>query len=127
MNDFLLKIWGDLVFSGIAIPIICYTFSSCIRTILLSKIAKNKYTNLIPLFSMIIGAILMVSVHDFLPVLRLVTTRIYMGIILGLSATGMHQLIKRLKRFFSVKNIEKNRMKKIETNGNNNESCSIKD
>lgn len=106
MNDFLMQLWGDFVFSGITVPIICYAFSACLKMILTSKIKRNKYTNLIPLFSMIIGAILMLLIRDFLPVLHLTKTRIYMGMILGLSATGIHQLFKRIKRFFVIKKIE---------------------
>lgn len=106
MNDFLMQLWGDFVFSGITVPIICYVFSACLKMILTSKIKRNKYTNLIPLFSMIIGAILMLLIRDFLPVLHLTKTRIYMGMILGLSATGIHQLFKRIKRFFVIKKIE---------------------
>ena len=108
MNDILQTIWGDFVFSGISIPIICFAFSMCLKYILTAKIARNKFTNLIPLFSMILGAIIMVLVHDFLPVLHFTKTRIYMGMVLGLSATGIHQVGKRLKRFFAVKKIEKN-------------------
>lgn len=107
MNDILMQLWGDFVFSGVTVPIICYAFSACLKMILTSKVKKNKYTNLIPLFSMIIGAILMLSIRDFLPVLHLIKTRIYMGMILGLSATGIHQLFKRIKRFFVIKKIEK--------------------
>ena len=107
MNDFFMQLWGDFVFSGITVPIICYAFSACFKMILTSKIKTNKYTNLIPLFSMVIGAILMVLIRDFLPVLHLIKTRIYMGMILGLSATGIHQFFKRLKRFFAVNKIEK--------------------
>lgn len=108
MNSFLIQLWEDFVFSGIAIPIICYAFASCLKVILTSKIARNRYTNLIPLFSMVIGAIIMLIVHDFLPVLHFAKTRIYMGMVLGLSATGIHQFFKRIKRFFAVRKIEKN-------------------
>lgn len=108
MNDFLMQLWRDFVFSGITVPIICYAFSACFKMILTAKIKTNKYTNLIPLFSMIIGAILMLLIRDFLPVLHLVKTRIYMGMVLGLSATGIHQLFKRIKRFLAVKKFEKN-------------------
>ena len=108
MNDFFMQLWGDFIFSGISVPIICYAFDSCFKMLLVSKVARNKYTNLIPLFCMILGAIIMVSIHDFLPVLHLTKTRIYMGMVLGLSATGINQFFKRIKRFFAVKKIEKN-------------------
>ena len=81
MEEFLTMAWGDFVFSAISVPIICYAFCFCLKQILVSKVAKNRYTNLIPLFSMIIGVIIMLAVKDFLPVLRLTKTRIYMGMV----------------------------------------------
>lgn len=108
MLDFIEQMWGDFVFSGMTIPIICYAFASCFKLILISKVARNKYTNLIPLFCMIIGAILMILIKDFLPVFLYMKTRIYIGMVLGLSATGIHQLFKRVKRFFTMKKIEEN-------------------
>lgn len=115
MEEFLTMAWGDFVFSAISVPIICYAFCFCLKQILVSKVAKNRYTNLIPLFSMIIGVIIMLAVKDFLPVLRLTKTRIYMGMVLGLSATGIHQFFKRMKHFFEMRKIEKGmKRKKIE-------------
>ena len=49
MEEFLSMVWGDFVFSAISVPIICYAFCFCLKQILVSKVAKNRYTNLIQL------------------------------------------------------------------------------
>ena len=107
MGEILISIWDSLVRLAMLIPIVCYSFSFVFRKFLTVKVVKNKYTNLIPLFSMMIGALIMFSMRMFLPKIDSTVDRIILGGLLGLSATGFHQMIRRLKSFFLMSQFEK--------------------
>lgn len=107
MINILISIWDSLVRLAMLIPIVCYSFSFVFRQFLTSKVMKNKYTNLIPLFSMIIGIVIMFSMKMFLPKIDGTVDRLVLGAIFGLSSTGFHQLIKRMKSFVTMTKFEK--------------------
>ncbi len=92
---------------GLIVPIICYSFSYCIRKILTCKIAKNRYTKIIPLFTMLLGMFIMGSCNYFVPFAKHMIDRIILGALFGLSATGAHQLKKKIRLFFIMNKIEK--------------------
>lgn len=96
-----------LFYFGLIIPILCYVFSYCLRKILTCKVAKNRYTNLIPLFSVFLGILIITICEYVIPSINEPLSRIIVGVLFGLSATGMHQLKKRLKLFFILKELDK--------------------
>ncbi len=96
---------------GIAIPFISYAFCYLINAILTIKIKRNKYTCFLPLLAGIIGIILAVPDNVFLPEFRLWQTKAVLGFFLGISATGLHQLKKRIKMYMQIRKLEKSEQK----------------
>ncbi len=96
-----------LIQLGLIVPIICYAFSYCVRKILTCKIAKNRYTKIIPLFTMLLGMLIMGTCECFVPFAKHFIDRIIFGALFGLSATGVHQLKKKIRLFFIMNDIDR--------------------
>lgn len=108
MNNVILDILGYyLIQLGLIVPIICYAFSYCLREILTCKIAKNRFTKIIPLFTMVLGMLVMGTCEYFVPFARHFIDRVILGALFGLSATGFHQLKKKIRLFFIMNDIDK--------------------
>lgn len=101
------SILGEHVCVGLFVTLVCYLCSYCLRGILTKKIVKNKYTNLIPVFSACFGVVVMLLSQWIFYHIKSIPERMFMGAEFGLAAVGLHQLIKRIKSFFKIKNMEK--------------------
>lgn len=90
------------ILCSLTIMIGTYIFVEILKLIIRSK----KFLNFVPLISGLTGLILAVVIFKLLPEISLygdITTRMTNGFFNGLSATGINQINKQLKKLFNNK------------------------